>query len=111
LSPIDGQSRHGSCDCLSGLAAQHKARVFRANRSREGDALEGHGIALLPTFIAGAALRSGALVPVLRNYRAPDIALYAIYPPTRHLSSKVRLFIDFLVQRFGERDWAAEWGG
>jgi len=71
-------------------------------------ALEGHGIALLPTFIAGAALRSGALLPVLRNYRAPDIALYAIYPPTRHLSSKVRLFIDFLVERFGERNWAAE---
>src|SRR5215471_6369603 len=59
-------------------------------------ALKGQGIALLPTFIAGAALESGNLVPVLQNYRAPDIALYAIYPPTRHLSSKVRLFIDFL---------------
>jgi len=29
------------------------------------------------------------------------LALYAIYPPTRHLSVKVRLFIDFLVERCG----------
>jgi DNA-binding transcriptional LysR family regulator len=70
-------------------------------------ALNGRGIALLPTFIAGAELTSGALMPVLEAYHAPEIALYAIYPPTRHLSSKVRLFIDFLVERFGERHWAA----
>jgi DNA-binding transcriptional LysR family regulator len=70
-------------------------------------ALKGNGIALLPTFIAGAALSAGELVPVLERYRAPDIALHAIYPPTRHLSSKVRLFIDFLVERFSDRTWAA----
>lgn len=69
-------------------------------------ALAGRGIALLPTFIAGAALDDGTLVPVLDAYHAPEIALYAIYPPTRHLSSKVRLFIDFLVGRFSERSWA-----
>jgi len=64
-------------------------------------ALAGHGVALLPTFIAGDALERGDLVPVLDGYHAPDIALYAIYPPTRHLSQKVRLFIDFLVERIG----------
>src|SRR5262245_41166855 len=73
----------------------------------EQAALKGNGIALLPTFIAAAALSAGDLVPVLERYRAPDIALYAIYPPTRHLSSKVRLFIDFLVPRFSDRTWAA----
>jgi DNA-binding transcriptional LysR family regulator len=73
----------------------------------EQAARDGRGIALLPRFIAGAALDAGDLVPVLENYRAPDIALYAIYPPTRHLSSKVRLFIDFLVGRFSDRTWAA----
>jgi DNA-binding transcriptional LysR family regulator len=69
-------------------------------------ALAGRGIALLPAFIAGTALDDGTLVPVLDKYHAPEIALYAIYPPTRHLSSKVRLFIDFLVERFSERSWA-----
>jgi DNA-binding transcriptional LysR family regulator len=69
-------------------------------------ALNGRGIALLPTFIAGAEVDAGALVPVLQRYHAPEIALYAIYPPTRHLSSKVRLFIDFLIERFKERAWS-----
>jgi len=64
-------------------------------------AVKGRGIALLPTFIAGAALRAGDLLTVLDDYKAPPLALYAIYPPTRHLAVKVRLFIDFLVERFG----------
>lgn len=63
-------------------------------------AVKGRGIALLPTFIAGGALRSGALQTVLDDYKAPPLTLYAIYPPTRHLAVKVRLFIDFLVERF-----------
>jgi DNA-binding transcriptional LysR family regulator len=71
-------------------------------------ALAGRGIALLPTFIAGTTLDDGTLVPVLDKYHAPEIALYAIYPPTRHLSSKVRLFIDFLVERFSARSWAGK---
>jgi DNA-binding transcriptional LysR family regulator len=63
-------------------------------------AVKGRGVALLPTFIAGAALRAGSLVPFLDSYRAPPLTLYAIYPPTRHLAVKVRLFIDFLVERY-----------
>jgi DNA-binding transcriptional LysR family regulator len=63
-------------------------------------AIKGRGVALLPTFIAGDDLRAGALQTVLANYKAPPLSLYAIYPPTRHLAVKVRLFIDFLVARF-----------
>jgi len=65
-------------------------------------AIRGQGIALIPRFIAAEAIESGALVPILPDYAAPPLALYAIYPPTRHLSVKVRLFIDFLVERFGK---------
>jgi DNA-binding transcriptional LysR family regulator len=63
-------------------------------------AIRGRGIALLPHFIAEDALKRGALHPILNDYAAPAIALYAIYPPTRHLAVKVRFFIDFLVERF-----------
>ncbi|MET0445903.1 MAG: LysR family transcriptional regulator [Pseudorhodoplanes sp.] len=71
-------------------------------------AVRGRGIALLPTFIAGDALRTGALHSVLADYQAPPLSLYAIYPPTRHVAVKVRLFIDFLVARFsGVPDWDA----
>jgi DNA-binding transcriptional LysR family regulator len=64
-------------------------------------AVKGRGVALIPTFIAGDALKKGTLRAVLEGYHAPPLALYAMYPPTRHLSVKVRLFIDFLVERFG----------
>jgi len=60
-------------------------------------AVKGRGIALLPKFIAGAALRAGKLRTVLDDYKAPPLTLYAIYPPTRHRAVKVRLFIDFLA--------------
>lgn len=71
-------------------------------------AVKGRGIALLPTFIAGTDLKNGSLRAVLTHYRAPELALYALYPPTRHLSVKVRVFIDFLVERFaGQPTWDA----
>jgi DNA-binding transcriptional LysR family regulator len=64
-------------------------------------AIRGHGIALIPAFIAGEALGAGKLTAILTDHHAPPLTLHAIYPPTRHLSVKVRLFIDFLVERFG----------
>jgi DNA-binding transcriptional LysR family regulator len=69
-------------------------------------AIQGRGVALLPTFIAGDALHDGRLVSVLSAWKAPPLTLYAIYPPTRQLSVKVRLLIDFLVERFsGDPPW------
>jgi DNA-binding transcriptional LysR family regulator len=66
-------------------------------------AVKGHGIALLPTFIAGADLQKGSLRTILVEYKAPDISVYAVYSQTRHLSVKVRVFVDFLIERFGRR--------
>lgn len=69
-------------------------------------AVRGLGITLLPAFIAAPELRAGTLRPVLGRYRAPELSLCALYAPTRHLAVKVRVFIDFLVQRFGRGvDW------
>lgn len=70
-------------------------------------AVRGQGIALLPTFIAERELAGGALQTVLDDYKAPPLSLYAIYPPTRHLVVKVRLFIDFLVACFKAPDLTA----
>jgi DNA-binding transcriptional LysR family regulator len=67
--------------------------------------VSGRGIALLPTFIAGPELRRGKLKPILSGYRAPELSVCALYPPTRHLSMKVRVFIDFLVERFGDKPY------
>jgi DNA-binding transcriptional LysR family regulator len=67
--------------------------------------VKGRGIALLPTFIVGADLQEGSLRSILTDYTAPEISVYAIYPQTRHLSVKVRVFIDFLIERFGGRPY------
>ena len=63
------------------------------------------GIALLPTFIVGQELQSGRLVTILPDYPPSPLTLCAIYPPSRHLSTKIRLFTDFLIERFGERPY------
>jgi DNA-binding transcriptional LysR family regulator len=73
--------------------------------------LGGLGIALLPTFIVGGDLQAGRLQAVLSRYLPSERNLHAIYLPNRHLSPKVRVFIDFLVARFApppywDRDWA-----
>ncbi|HKY95607.1 MAG TPA: LysR family transcriptional regulator [Kiloniellales bacterium] len=60
----------------------------------------GQGIALLPTWLVGQCLRQGYLQQVLKGYAAADSQIYAVYPPGRHLSPKVRAFVDHLVQHF-----------
>jgi len=65
-------------------------------------AVEGMGIILVPSFIAYKEIERGALVPILKEYNLPQIDAYAIYPQTRHLSRRVRAFVDFLVKRFDE---------
>ena len=64
--------------------------------------LQGTGLALLPLWLIGQDLEAGRLVEALPGYHAPDSAIYAVYPPGRHLSPKVRRFIDFLAERFSE---------
>ncbi|HEX6144327.1 MAG TPA: LysR family transcriptional regulator [Geminicoccaceae bacterium] len=69
-------------------------------------ALAGLGVVRLPRFICGPKLASGALEAVLEQATPPPAAIYAIYPHNRHLSAKVRVFVDFLKARFGEGcDW------
>jgi len=63
-------------------------------------AVEAQGIILVPSFIAYKEIERGSLVPVLKDYKTPQIDAYAIYPQTRHLSQRVRAFVDFLVKRF-----------
>ena len=63
-------------------------------------AIQGLGIALEPTFNAGEAISRGQLVPLLTEYRWPVSPAWAVYPPTRHLSYRVRAFIDYLAEYF-----------
>lgn len=69
-------------------------------------ALAHQGIALLPAFIIREQLREARLLPVLADYKSPEMSIYALYAPTRHVPIKLRVFIDFLVARFsGPAGW------
>jgi DNA-binding transcriptional LysR family regulator len=69
-------------------------------------ALGGLGIIWQPTFLIGADLRAGRLQRVLPDYHLPDMDVLAVYPSRRHLSAKVRVMIDFLVQELaGTPPW------
>jgi len=59
-------------------------------------ALEGMGICQLPDFYLADALQSGSLVTVLDPYIAPAESIWAVYPDKRHLSPKVRRFVEVL---------------
>jgi len=69
-------------------------------------ALAGCGVALLPTWLISPALREGRLVHVLPEWEArtgrAEPAIWAVYPPKKIVSSKVRAFVDFYVDVIGE---------
>ncbi|WP_179405547.1 LysR family transcriptional regulator [Burkholderia guangdongensis] len=63
--------------------------------------LGGAGIALLGTEVVGDDLEAGRLVPVLIDEVPPrELPIYAVYASRRHVSAKVRSFVDFLAARF-----------
>jgi DNA-binding transcriptional LysR family regulator len=71
-------------------------------------ALAGAGIAYGPTFVFGEHLRRGELVTLLPHYRTTDLVVQAVYPSARRIPFKVRRFVDYLVDAFGdEPPWDA----
>lgn len=66
--------------------------------------LAGIGITYTATFQAYPHLKSGALVPVLLDWCAETVPLYVVYPPNRHLSNKVRVFVDWVVELFAREE-------
>ena len=97
--------------CTDQQGKRHRVDVPRAMTASSGDFLcaaakRGMGIAMQPTFIVGEAISRGELVPILTDYQWPVSPAYAIYPATRHLSTRVRKFIDMLVEYFsGDLPW------
>ena len=85
-------------------------KVSPRMRTNSGDtccaaALQHQGIVLQPSFMVGTHLRSGALVEVLPQYRAIELDIHAVYASRKHVTPKVRVLIDFLVEAFRVRTW------
>ncbi|OEE59241.1 LysR family transcriptional regulator [Enterovibrio norvegicus FF-454] len=82
-----------------------KVKINPVLKSSSGEYLitaveNGLGIAHLPTFVAQEKINNGTVVAVLPGCAFRNINAYAVYPQTRHLSRRVRTFIDFLAERF-----------
>jgi DNA-binding transcriptional LysR family regulator len=56
--------------------------------------------------VVARAIRGGLLQPLLQDAQDPETyPLYALLPPGRHQTPKVRAFIDFLIERLGSAPW------
>jgi DNA-binding transcriptional LysR family regulator len=62
--------------------------------------LAGLGILQGPLLMVGDHLRTGALRPVLPEWTSEPVPLHVVYPPNRHLSNKVRVFVDWVAELF-----------
>ena len=69
-----------------------------AGRVLLGAAINGQGVLIGPTYMLADAIEAGQLEAVLEDYSRPATGLYAVYPYSKLVSSKVRAFVDHLVE-------------
>ncbi|NVK34630.1 MAG: LysR family transcriptional regulator [Rhodobacteraceae bacterium] len=77
-------------------------QVNSASAGRDA-ALLSLGFLRTPLYFVASDLESGELISVLDEYEPDDIGIYAVYPHRRHLTGKVRAFVDFLAAWFGRQ--------
>jgi len=94
-------------DPAGGERSVRIAGPVQANNGRflEALAADGAGISMEPDFIVGPDVRAGRLKPILAKFEALPLPIYVVYPSRRHLSAKVRMFAEFLIERFGLENW------
>ncbi|MGE6740288.1 LysR substrate-binding domain-containing protein [Allorhizobium pseudoryzae] len=113
--PDDLRSGHAGIGYMKAYAGRNFPMVFRQDdtvievqpdyvisvndaRSYVAAATAGIGIAQAACFMARDAVERGELVEILAEWRRDPIPLYIVYPQTRHLSNKVRVFVDWLAK-------------
>jgi LysR family transcriptional regulator for bpeEF and oprC len=64
--------------------------------------LTGMGIAQMPLFVAKPYLASGRLEWVLQDWCVDPVPLHVVYPQNRHLSAKVRAFVEWVAELFSD---------
>ena len=74
-------------------------------------ALDGLGILVQPTYIVYDDIVAGRLVPLLDAWDLPPLTINLAYPSRKHLSAKVRTFIDFMAEHFAKNDYERKWMG
>ena len=90
---------------VQGLLESNDGQVLRAA------ALDGMGILVQPTYIVYDDIVAGRLVPTLDDWDLPHLRINLAYPSRKHLSAKVRSFIDFMAAHFHKMDYERKWTG
>ena len=100
-------SREGETVSLQvkGLLESNDGQILRAA------ALDGLGILVQPTYIVYNDMVAGRLVPLLDDWDLPRLTVNLAYPSRKHLSAKVRTFIDFMAEHFQQMDYEKKWSG
>lgn len=88
---------------IQGLLESNDGQVLRAA------ALGGLGILVQPSYIVYDDIVAGRLVPLLNDWDLPRIQINIAYPSRKHLSAKVRSFIDFMAEEFARNDYERKW--
>jgi len=99
-----GQSGHAEPKTITprGIFTANNGEVLR------DAAVAGHGLAVLPRFIAWEDLRAGRLVEVKPGAVPLDDGIFAVYPRTAFSSAKLRALVLFLQQSLSPAPWEAE---
>jgi DNA-binding transcriptional LysR family regulator len=90
---------------VDGGGQTHDVRVAGPLHANSGEllvvaAVAGMGIVFEPDFVVGPSLARGELQRLLPEYSGPKLDVWAVYPSRRHLSAKVRAFVDHLAEVF-----------
>ena len=72
-------------------------------------ALKGMGILVQPKYIVHDYLVAGRLTPVLDDWDLPRLHINVAFQSRRHMSAKVRTFVDFVVEYFERMDFRRKW--
>lgn len=105
-----GSLLHGNYWDLMHQRTAMRVKINGVLSSNNGDvlkqaALQGRGLAFLPTFIVGDAIGQGALIPVLEAYQPEKLVISLIYPPNRHLALRLSVFVKFMQDAFEDNDF------
>ena len=92
---FDGPDGRTTVPVSGRLSADHGGSLLQA-------AVAGLGILLQPSLLVAGAIAQGRLVPLLEAYSAPTLALHVLYAPDRRVTPKLRSFLDFTLQAFGD---------
>src|SRR5258706_1553985 len=119
--PRHPRELENSAHHIVGFSSRHTARPYLLKLQRNGEGMEiadphivsadhataclaasvaGLGIVHTATFMAAPHIATGALVPLLQGWCERPIPLYVAYPPSRHLSAKLRAFVDWVAELF-----------